>query len=133
GGGSGSTTTATQTSVSTSTSTSTSTVTTSPPPASKRKVASNVTKPSYENNRFRGSVISSVKRCQSRSIKLKKHVPGKNRNVGQKTSSRNGNYKIWEKNARGRFYVVAPKKKFTNNRGVVIVCRWDKSPTSVVR
>ena len=117
----------------TTTTTTTSTSTSTTPAPEKRKVATNVTKPSYENNRFRGSVINSVKRCQDRTVKLKKHVPGKNRNVHSTTSSRNGNYKMFKRNARGRFYVVAPKKKFTNNRGVVIVCRWDKSPTTVVR
>lgn len=123
----------------TSTTTSVSTVTTTtsqppPPPPAKRKVATNVSKPGYANNRFRGSVNSSVKNCQKgRGMKLKRHVPGKNRTVGTGKSGRSGNYKFLERNARGRYYVVAAKKKFTNRKGTVIVCRRDKSPTGVVK
>ncbi len=102
-------------------------------PTETRRFATNLTI-DYSRGAFRGSVGSSKRRCQQfRLVTLKKQRPGKNKVKGQDSSNRAGNWRIFKRRARGRFYALVARKVFTARNGDRIVCQRDKSPTRRVR
>jgi hypothetical protein len=77
--------------------------------------------------RFKGTVRSAVKKCRAgRKVVVKKVRRGKDRVAARDRSNRRGAYQARARNAKGRFYAVAKKKKFTSS-GSTIVCKQAKS------
>jgi hypothetical protein len=96
-------------------------------------VATNLTI-DYNGDRFRGAANSSSKRCErGRVVKLKKVKRGKDKVVARDRTNRSGRWAVRKGRARGRYYAIAAKKVFTNDRGVRVVCGFDKSPRERVR
>ena len=124
---------ATPSASSTGSATPTTTTTTTTPSPTRKRIASTATI-KFRNGTFKGIVRSSNKKCRTgRLVKVKKQRRGRDATVGRDRTNRSGAWSERERRARGRYYAVAAKKRFTQRNGTIVICRSDKSPTIRVR
>ncbi|MGH2788054.1 MAG: hypothetical protein ACRDJV_09105 [Actinomycetota bacterium] len=77
--------------------------------------------------RFKGKVRSAVKKCRTgRKVVVKKIRRGPDRVKAKDRTNKRGLYKARNRKAKGRFYAVAKRKKFTSG-GSTIICKKAKS------
>jgi hypothetical protein len=87
------------------------------------KVASRVT----IKGRFKGRVRSPVRNCKSgRKVVVKKVRRGRDPAVGKDRTNRKGAWRMPKRRAKGRFYAVAKKRRYTSG-GTTIVCKAARS------
>ncbi|MGH2729530.1 MAG: Ig-like domain-containing protein, partial [Actinomycetota bacterium] len=82
---------------------------------------------------FTGDVVSDKAKCERRrKVVVKKVTPGSDFKVGTDRTSRSGAFTVGHggrAHGEGKFYAKVKKKRFTNNRGRVIVCEKARSRT----
>ena len=84
-------------------------------------------------DRFKGSVATSKRKCaRNRTVVIFKVKKGRDKKVGTDKTSRGGNYRVTENNARGKYYARVLQKRIVTNT-VILNCQRDKSPTTRVR
>jgi hypothetical protein len=86
---------------------------------------------------FTGDVVSDKAKCErGRKVVVKKVTPGSDFKVGSDRTNRRGAFKVGHggrAHGDGKFYAKVKKKRFTNNKGRVIVCEKARSRTITVR
>ncbi|HWL66279.1 MAG TPA: hypothetical protein VNP73_09935 [Actinomycetota bacterium] len=88
----------------------------------------------YKRSAFRGAARSAASGCRSeRTIDLRKQKRGRDPKVGTAVTNANGNYRIREPRAKGKYYARAAQKTFIDENGDNIVCEAGKSRTKRVR
>lgn len=78
-------------------------------------------------NAHKGQVASRRAICQRGRKVVVKEV-GKGR-VGSDRTNRAGNWKVRDRNAKGRFFAKVTKQRKTRANGTVVICKADRSPT----
>lgn len=79
-------------------------------------------------DRFVGRVSSAPKCERNRQIVLKRVKTGRDAVVGRDTTNDAGRWKVFEPNARGRYYAKVTRRVFTRD-GLEVRCRGDRSRT----
>ena len=82
-------------------------------------------------NAHKGQVQAGRKACQKRRKVTVKEV-GKG-TVGTDLTNRAGNWKVRDRNAKGRFFAKVAPRRVVRPNGTIFKCRKDRSPTVRIR